>query len=181
MCKWINFIIKVIIDLLIENEDKQIRLFNILPLRTNIVGKNICIDTCGLISNFLGVIGFIITLWVFYFFRDPIRSVPFEDLIISPADGVVTYVGESESPIEIDIIPKKKFVKISIFLFLAFILLRKFSAWLAFGNPRAAKFRKSMFECITTAEVMEKVEEFFKNEQLLPFDDNEEFMMGGHG
>ena len=61
------------------------------------------------------------------------------------------------------------------------ILLRKFSAWLAFGNPGAAKFRKSMFECITTAEVMEKVEEFFKNEQLLPFDDNEEFMMGGHG
>ena len=32
---------------------KQIRLFNVLPLRTNIIGKNICIDTCGLISNFL--------------------------------------------------------------------------------------------------------------------------------
>ena len=37
----------------IENSDKQIRLFNVLPLRTNIIGKNICIDTCGLISNFL--------------------------------------------------------------------------------------------------------------------------------
>jgi tRNA-dihydrouridine synthase B len=61
------------------------------------------------------------------------------------------------------------------------ILLRKFSAWLAFGNKGAAKFRKSMFECITTAEVMEKVEEFFQNEQPLRFDDNEEFMMGGHG
>lgn len=34
-------------------EFKQIRLFNVLPLRTNIIGKNICIDTCGLISNFL--------------------------------------------------------------------------------------------------------------------------------
>ena len=32
---------------------KQIRLFQVLPLRTNIIGKNICIDTCGLISNFL--------------------------------------------------------------------------------------------------------------------------------
>ena len=61
------------------------------------------------------------------------------------------------------------------------ILLRKFSAWLAFGNKGAAKFRKSMFECITTAEVMEKVEEFFQNEQPLRFDDDEEFMMGGHG
>jgi hypothetical protein len=38
----------------IEKEEKQIRLFNILPLRTNIISKNICIDTCGLISNFLG-------------------------------------------------------------------------------------------------------------------------------
>jgi hypothetical protein len=37
----------------ILNEQKQIRLFNVLPLRTNIVGKHICIDTCGLIYNFL--------------------------------------------------------------------------------------------------------------------------------
>lgn len=36
------------------NSIKQIRLFNVLPLRTNIIGKNIIIDTCGLISNFLG-------------------------------------------------------------------------------------------------------------------------------
>ena len=61
------------------------------------------------------------------------------------------------------------------------ILLRKFSAWLAFGNPGAANFRKSMFECITTSEVMEKVEEFFQNERPRKFDDNEEFLMGGHG
>ncbi len=38
----------------IQNEEKQIRLFNVLPLRTNIIPKNICIDTCALISNFLG-------------------------------------------------------------------------------------------------------------------------------
>jgi len=39
----------------INNKDnKQIRLFNVLPLRTNIIGKNIIIDTCALISNFLG-------------------------------------------------------------------------------------------------------------------------------
>ena len=38
----------------IDKEEKQIRLFNVLPLRTNIIPKNICIDTCALISNFLG-------------------------------------------------------------------------------------------------------------------------------
>ena len=38
----------------LKNEEKQIRLFNVLPLRTNIISKNILIDTCSLISNFLG-------------------------------------------------------------------------------------------------------------------------------
>ena len=38
-----------------ENEKtiKQIRLFNVLPLRTNIISKNITLDTCGILSNFL--------------------------------------------------------------------------------------------------------------------------------
>ena len=39
----------------LEDPDKhQIRLFNTIPLRTNIVVKHITIDTCGLICNFLG-------------------------------------------------------------------------------------------------------------------------------
>ena len=38
----------------IKNDEKQIRLFNVVPLRTNIISKNICIDSCALISNFLG-------------------------------------------------------------------------------------------------------------------------------
>ncbi len=37
-----------------EKKKNEIKLFNVLPLRTNIIPKNICIDTCGLISNFLG-------------------------------------------------------------------------------------------------------------------------------
>jgi len=37
----------------IKNNEKQIRLFNVLPLRTNIIPKNICIDTCGLIQNLM--------------------------------------------------------------------------------------------------------------------------------
>ena len=37
-----------------DTKKKQIRLFQVLPLRTNIVGKNICIDTCGIIQNFMG-------------------------------------------------------------------------------------------------------------------------------
>lgn len=64
------------------------------------------------------------------------------------------------------------------------ILLRKFSSWLAFGYPGAAKFRKNMFECHNAAEVMQQAEDFFSQVAKLPtpaFEDNEEFMMGGHG
>jgi hypothetical protein len=37
-----------------STNNENIKLFNILPLRSNIVPKHICIDTCGFISNFLG-------------------------------------------------------------------------------------------------------------------------------
>ena len=36
-----------------EDKLKEIRLFNVLPLRTNIIGKHICLDTCGLIMTFM--------------------------------------------------------------------------------------------------------------------------------
>ena len=51
---YISNTLEKINELRIKNEEKQIRLFNVLPLRTNIISKNILIDTCGLISNFLG-------------------------------------------------------------------------------------------------------------------------------
>ncbi len=64
------------------------------------------------------------------------------------------------------------------------ILLRKFSSWLVFGYPGAAKFRKNMFECNTASEVMQQAENFFNQVSKFPipaFEDSEEFMMGGHG
>jgi len=64
------------------------------------------------------------------------------------------------------------------------ILLRKFSSWLVFGYPGAAKFRRNMFECHTASEVMQQAENFFGQVAKLPvpaFEDSEQFMMGGHG
>jgi phosphatidylserine decarboxylase len=71
----------------------------------------------ALLSNFLGVIGLVATLWCIFFFRDPERFVPLEDnVIISPADGVVTRVEYgAEAPEELGY-GKTKFNKISIFL-----------------------------------------------------------------
>ncbi len=64
------------------------------------------------------------------------------------------------------------------------IFLRKFSSWLAFGYPAAAKFRKNMFACHSVAEVMQQAEKFFSQVAHLPppvMEDDEAFMMGGHG
>ena len=44
-----------------------------------------------LISNFLGVISFILTIWVYYFFRDPERfPINDENYLVSPADGTIS-------------------------------------------------------------------------------------------
>ncbi len=46
-----------------------------------------------LIWQVLGWIGVGLTIWCYYFFRDPVRSVPQgEGLVLSPADGVVSLI-----------------------------------------------------------------------------------------
>ena len=62
----------------------------------------------------LGIILIIISFYFYYFFRDPIRTIPVEDLIISPADGQIVSINESTAPDECNL--NDKFIKISIFL-----------------------------------------------------------------
>lgn len=50
----------------------------------------------------LGVIGLALTVWCYYFFRDPIRTVPMgEGQIVSPADGVVSLIEPAVPPAEL--------------------------------------------------------------------------------
>ena len=69
-----------------------------------------------LISNFFGIISFIITIWVYYFFRDPERF-PINDknYLLSPADGVISQITEVNGPIELGL-ENKKFTRLSIFM-----------------------------------------------------------------
>ena len=54
-----------------------------------------------LISKFLGFIGLLITIWVYYFFRDPDRvSIDDQDYLVSPADGLITQIIETTGPKE---------------------------------------------------------------------------------
>ena len=67
-------------------------------------------------SSFLGLAGLILTIWCFYFFRDPERfSINDENYLVSPADGLVSQVCETDGPKELNL-ENKKFTKVSIFM-----------------------------------------------------------------
>ena len=67
-------------------------------------------------SSFLGLIGLVLTIWVYYFFRDPERVIIEDDnYLVSPADGEVIKVEEVDGPKEFGL-ENKKFNKISIFM-----------------------------------------------------------------
>ena len=69
-----------------------------------------------LISNFLGSISIILTIWVYYFFRDPERfSINDENYLLSPADGIVSQVIEINGPKEMGL-ENKKYTRVSIFM-----------------------------------------------------------------
>ncbi len=67
-------------------------------------------------SDFLGLIGLVLTIWIYYFFRNPERIIIEDDnYLVSPADGEVVNVGEVDGPKELSL-ENKKFKKISIFM-----------------------------------------------------------------
>jgi len=68
------------------------------------------------LSTFLGLIGLVLSIWVYYFFRDPKRiSINDDDYLTSPADGEVLMVHEVNGPKELNL-ESKKYTKISIFM-----------------------------------------------------------------
>ena len=68
------------------------------------------------ISGFLGFIGLVLTIWCYYFFRDPERiSIGDENYLSSPADGLVLQVLETDGPKELGL-ENRKFKKVSIFM-----------------------------------------------------------------
>ena len=72
--------------------------------------------TFYIFSNFLGLIGLLLTIWVYYFFRDPDRIIINDDnYLVSPADGEIIKVEEVDGPKELNL-ETKKFKKISIFM-----------------------------------------------------------------
>ena len=69
-----------------------------------------------LISGFFGFIFIFITIWVYYFFRDPERVViEDQNYLTSPADGRISSISEVKGPVELGL-DSKQFTRVSIFM-----------------------------------------------------------------
>ena len=64
----------------------------------------------------LGWLGLILTVWCYYFFRDPQRITPnIDNVVVSPADGIVQMITKVKAPEELNM-GKKEFTRVSIFM-----------------------------------------------------------------
>ncbi|MEC7762087.1 MAG: phosphatidylserine decarboxylase [Pseudomonadota bacterium] len=69
-----------------------------------------------LISGFLGWIGVGLTVWCYYFFRDPERVTPLRPgVIVSPADGIVSLIEPAVPPAELGM-PDVALTRVSVFM-----------------------------------------------------------------
>ena len=67
-------------------------------------------------SKYLGIIFMLITIWVYYFFRDPERfSINDDTFLVSPADGLITDISERSGPEELRL-ENTTFTRVSIFM-----------------------------------------------------------------
>ena len=67
-------------------------------------------------SILLATIMLLITVWVYYFFRDPDRiAINDNSYLVSPADGLITDISEINGPAELGL-ENKKYTRISIFM-----------------------------------------------------------------
>ena len=69
-----------------------------------------------LFSKFLGFLLILITVWVYYFFRDPERY-PINDdsYLVSPADGLITDITEKSGPEELRL-ENTSYTRVSVFM-----------------------------------------------------------------
>ncbi|MCC8416363.1 MAG: phosphatidylserine decarboxylase [Rickettsia endosymbiont of Gnoriste bilineata] len=68
------------------------------------------------VHNTFGYVGLVMTVWCIYFFRNPDRFTPIsDDLVVSPADGIVHKITEAVPPIELGL-GDQEMIRVSIFL-----------------------------------------------------------------
>jgi len=70
----------------------------------------------GMLWGPLFWVGMVLTVWCYYFFRNPVRSVPQnDDLILSPADGIVNLITTVVPPADMGLGDEER-VRVSVFM-----------------------------------------------------------------
>ncbi|MEK6703685.1 MAG: phosphatidylserine decarboxylase [Planctomycetota bacterium] len=67
----------------------------------------------------VGGVGLVLSTWAIWFFRDPAREIPADPRkVISPADGVISFVGRDQPPVELGIAPEATagMTRVSVFM-----------------------------------------------------------------
>ena len=82
-----------------------------------LISAFLALATYSLISPVLGWLLVLVTIWVATFFRDPIRTTPTDpNLIVAPADGLVTMISRVPAPPELAGDLSGEFTRVSIFM-----------------------------------------------------------------
>ena len=82
-----------------------------------LISAFLTLATYSIVSPFLGWLMVMVTIWVATFFRDPIRTTPTDpNLIIAPADGLVTMITHVSAPPELAPELTGEFTRVSIFM-----------------------------------------------------------------
>jgi phosphatidylserine decarboxylase len=111
-----------------------------------IVGFAFATILFSFVWDVFGAIGLILTIWCFYFFRQPLRQTPVrEGLIISPASGTVSHiVPDTVLPPQLDKADNKEnsFTRVSIFLNVFDVHVNRFPIQ---GKVKQKKYREGAF------------------------------------
>ena len=96
----------------------------------------------GMLWSPLLFVGLVLTVWCAYFFRDPERTTPTrEDLVISPADGVINMITKAAPPEELGM-GTTPLVRVSVFMNVFDVHINR--APVA-GKIKALDYRKGKF------------------------------------
>jgi phosphatidylserine decarboxylase len=69
-----------------------------------------------IINKALGIVGFVLTVWVYYFFRDPERyPINDDNYLVSPADGIVSLISTVRGPKELNM-ENNEYQRVSVFM-----------------------------------------------------------------
>lgn len=123
-------------------------------------------------SDILGTIGFVLTAWCVYFFRDPKRHVPqTPSVIVAAADGIVSDIRLTKPPEELELESDEERYRVSVFLSVIDVHVNR--------TPVAGKIEKAVYHPgkFLSAELDKASEENERNSLVIRDDKDNQYIV----